>query len=62
LTKQGLSEENIALKLEEWKKLKEANLAALMKKKSEKVKIKKASSEKSDKTDSEAEVKGTASE
>jgi small subunit ribosomal protein S16 len=57
LTKQGLSETDIALKLEEWKKLKEANLAALMKKKSEKVKTKK-----SDKTDSDAEVKGAASE
>ena len=57
LTKQGLSETDIALKLEEWKKLKEANLAALMKKKSEKVITKK-----SDKTDSDAEVKGAASE
>jgi small subunit ribosomal protein S16 len=57
LTKQGLSEPDIALKLEEWKKLKEANLSALMKKKSEKVKTKK-----SDKTDSDAEVKGAASE
>ena len=57
LTKQGLSEPDIALKLEEWKKLKEANLSALMKKKSEKAKTKK-----SDKTDSDAEVKGAASE
>ena len=57
LTKQGLSETDIALKLEEWKKLKEANLSALMKKKSEKAKTKK-----SDKTDSDAEVKGAASE
>jgi small subunit ribosomal protein S16 len=57
LTKQGLSETDISIKLEEWKKLKEANLSALMKKKSEKVKIKK-----SDKTDSDAEVKGAASE
>jgi len=57
LAKQGLSETDIALKLEEWKKLKEANLAALTKKKSEKVKAKK-----SDKTDSDAEVKGAASE
>jgi small subunit ribosomal protein S16 len=57
LTKQGLSETDIAIKLEEWKKLKEANLSALMKKKSEKAKTKK-----SDKTDSDAEVKGTASE
>ena len=57
LTKQGLSETDIAVKLEEWKKLKEANLSALMKKKSEKAKTKK-----SDKTDSDAEVKGAASE
>jgi len=57
LTKQGLSETDIAIKLEEWKKLKEANLSALMKKKSEKAKTKK-----SDKTDSDAEVKGAASE
>jgi small subunit ribosomal protein S16 len=57
LAKQGLSETDIALKLEEWKKLKEANLAALAKKKFEKVKAKK-----SDKTDSDAEVKGAASE
>lgn len=57
LTKQGLSETDIAIKLEEWKKLKEANLSALMEKKSEKAK-----SKKSDKTDSDAEVKGAASE
>ncbi len=56
LKKQGLSEEQINSKLEEWKKLKEANLAAASKKKLEKAKAKKASAEKSDKTDSEGEV------
>ena len=60
LMKQGLTEEQIAAKLDEWKKLKEANLAAASKKKSEKAK--KASAEKQDKTDSESEVKSTASE
>ncbi len=56
LMKQGLSEEQITLKMDEWKKLNEANLAAASKKKSEKAKAKKASAEKQDKTDSEAEV------
>ena len=60
LLKQGLTEEKIAVKLDEWKKLKEANLAAASKKKTEKPK--KASAEKQDKTDSESEVKSTASE
>lgn len=60
LIKQGLSEEQIAVKLDEWKKLKEANVAAASKKKSEKVK--KASTEKQDKTGSESEVKSTTPE
>ena len=60
LLKQGLTEEKIAVKLDEWKKLKEANLAAASKKKTEKPK--KASADKQDKTDSESEVKSTASE
>lgn len=42
LMKKGLSEEQIAVKLDEWKKLKEANLAAALKKKAEKSKSKKA--------------------
>ncbi|MHB8906093.1 MAG: 30S ribosomal protein S16 [Melioribacteraceae bacterium] len=54
LMKQGLSEEQITLKMDEWKKLNEANLAAASKKKAEKAKTKKASAEKQDKTDSEA--------
>ena len=60
LMKQGLTEEQIAAKLDEWKKLKEANLAAASKKKSEKAK--KASAEKQDKTGSESEVKSTTPE
>lgn len=56
LMKQGLSEEQITLKMDEWKKLNEANLAAASKKKAEKAKAKKASAEKQDKTDSEAGV------
>ncbi len=60
LIKQGLSEEQIAVKLDEWKKLKEVNVAAASKKKSEKAK--KASTEKQDKTGSESEVKSTTPE
>jgi small subunit ribosomal protein S16 len=56
LMKQGLNEEQITLKMDEWKKLNEANLAAASKKKSEKAKAKKASAEKQDKTDSESEA------
>lgn len=56
LMKQGLNEEQIAVKLEEWKKLKEANLAAASTKKAEKAKAKKAAAEKPEKTDSEGEV------
>jgi len=59
LKKNGLSEEQISVKLDDWKKIKEANLAASLKKKSEKAKAKKASVEKKD---SETEVKGTTSE
>jgi len=55
LMKNGLSEEQISIKLDEWNKLKEAKLAGSQK-------AKKASAEKKDKKDSEAEVKGTASE
>ena len=62
LTKQGLNEEQITLKLDEWKKLKEASLEASLKKKSEKAKAKKLSVDKQDKIDGEAEAKGTASE
>ncbi len=58
LKKKGLSEEQIAVKFDEWNKLKEANLAAALKKKSEKAKAKKQkSAEKEEsKTDSAAEV------
>jgi small subunit ribosomal protein S16 len=56
LMKQGLSEEQITLKLEEWNKLKEANLAAATKKKADKAKTKKVSADKQDKTDSEGEA------
>lgn len=59
LKKNGLSEEQISAKLDDWKKIKEANLASSLKKKSEKAKAKKASAEKKD---SETEVKGTTSE
>jgi small subunit ribosomal protein S16 len=62
LAKQGLNEEQITLKLDEWKKLKEASLEASLKKKSEKAKAKKLSVDKQDKIDGEAEAKGTASE
>lgn len=63
LMKKGLSEEEISLKLDEWKKLKEATLAAKLKKRDEKAKSKKASAEKAEgKSDSTAEAKGTASE
>ncbi len=64
LMKRGLSDEQIAARLEEWKKLKEAKLAALLSK-SEKSKSKKQSEKKEENsTDSNdaAEVKGTASE
>lgn len=60
LIKQGLSEDQVAVKLEEWKKLKEANLATASKKKSERVK--KTTAEKQDKTGSESEVKSTTAE
>jgi len=59
LTKNGLSEEQISVKLDDWKKIKEANLASSLKKKSEKAKAKKATAEKKD---SETEVKGATSE
>ncbi len=59
LTKNGLSEEQISLKLDDWKKIKEANLTSSLKKKSEKAKAKKATAEKKD---SETEVKGATSE
>jgi small subunit ribosomal protein S16 len=61
LMKNGLSEEQISVKLDEWKKLKEANLAAATKKKADKANAKKASAKKEN-IESEAEVKGTASE
>jgi small subunit ribosomal protein S16 len=56
LMKQGLSEEQIAVKMDEWKKLNEANLAAASKKKADKAKAKKASADKQDKTENEAEA------
>lgn len=63
LTKKGLSEEQISVKLDEWKKLKEASLTAKLKKREEKAKSKKASAEKvEEKSDSAVEAKGTASE
>ncbi|NJD23557.1 MAG: 30S ribosomal protein S16 [Melioribacter sp.] len=59
LKKNGLSEEQVSAKLDDWKKIKEANLASSLKKKSEKkAKNKKAA----EKKDSETEVKGTTSE
>lgn len=63
LMKRGFSEEQIAARMEEWNKLKEAKLAAALKK-AEKSKSKKKSEEKaetSEDSNSAAEVKGTAS-
>ena len=60
LMKQGLTEEQITAKLDEWKKLKEANLATASKKRSEKAK--KTSADKQDKTDGESGVKSTTPE
>lgn len=62
LIKKGLSEEQINIKLDEWNKLKETNLAASLKKKAERSKAKKVSAEKQDKKDSETEAQGTASD
>ncbi len=63
LVKKGLSEAQITAKFDEWKKLKEANLASLLKKKADRLKTKKASADREEKkTESAAEVKGTASE
>jgi small subunit ribosomal protein S16 len=63
LKKKGLSDEQVSGKLDEWKKLKEANLANTLKKRAEKAKAKKASENKSEeKSDSSTEAKGTASE
>lgn len=57
LAKKGVSEDQIAVKLDEWKKLKEANLAASLKKKSEKAKAKKEVTEKvEEKSDSAPEA------
>lgn len=58
LKKKGLSEEQIAEKLSDWKKIKEANLAAALKKKAEKSKTKKQKSAEKEETksDSAAEV------
>jgi len=55
----GLSLERVILFRSLFSKIKEANLASSLKKKSEKAKTKKASAEKKD---SETEVKGTTSE
>ncbi|MDH7603864.1 MAG: 30S ribosomal protein S16 [Melioribacter sp.] len=63
LMKRGFSEEEIAKRLEEWTKLKEAKLAAALKK-AEKSKSKKQLETKADTiedSNSAAEVKGTAS-
>ena len=63
LAKKGVSEDQTAIKLDEWKRLKEANLAASLKKKSEKAKAKKEVTEKAEeKSDSAPEAQGTASE
>ncbi|HOI30909.1 MAG TPA: 30S ribosomal protein S16 [Melioribacteraceae bacterium] len=63
LKKKGLSDEQISLKLDEWKKLKEAALAEKMKKRADKAKSKKASADKDEeKSGNAAEAKGTASE
>ena len=57
LAKKGVSEDQMAIKLDEWKKLKEANLAASLKKKSEKAKAKKEVTEKAEeKSDSAPEA------
>lgn len=58
LAGKGLNEEQVAAKLDEWKKVKEANLAAALKKKADKAKSKKqASAEKvEDKSDGAAEA------
>lgn len=58
LKKKGLTDEQISAKLDEWKKLKEANLASALKKKAEKAKAKKqASAEKEEiKSEGAAEV------
>lgn len=48
LANKGVSEDQMAIKLDEWKKLKEANLAASLKKKSEKAKAKKEVTEKAE--------------
>lgn len=63
LMKRGFSEEQIAEKLEEWKKLKEAKLASILKKvKESKSKKDAEKTEASENSDNVAEVKGTASE
>lgn len=54
LIKKGLKEEEIAAKLDEWMKLKEANLAAKMKKKLETKKSKKALAKEKSQSASEA--------
>jgi len=59
LMKNGLGDEQISAKLDDWKKIKEANLASSLKRKSEKAKLKKVSAEKKD---SETEVKGATSD
>jgi small subunit ribosomal protein S16 len=53
LMKQGLNEEQISVKLDEWKKLKEANLAAAENKKAAK-KLSKKAAAKQAKSDSDA--------
>ena len=61
LMSKGLTEEQIVAKLDEWQKLKEANLAALTKKKAEKASAKKETAEKvEDKKESSPEAQGTA--
>jgi small subunit ribosomal protein S16 len=64
LKKKSFTEDQINAKLDDWKKIKEANLASANKKREEKAKSKKkASAEKvENKSDRAAEAKGTASE
>lgn len=54
LTKKGLKEDEVAAKVEDFKKMKDANLAAKMKKKAEKKKSKKALEKEKSQSASEA--------
>ncbi len=61
LQKKGLSEEEIEVKLEEWKKMKQANLEAKLSKKADKTKKEEKQSDEVKSKDSQ-EAQGTASE